>query len=142
MQPPVTAAAMRYFCAVYERRMMMEPQIMTGIILAHLPSVWTGKLTYLSASYWHVVATTLENDTRQYSCIFATCVGGWVGVSLFLSSLHSLSLSLSVTQPSLSSLKTQWRQLEYCTQARGTPPSSWPRAIGNRRNNGEVTARR
>ena len=103
MQPPVTAAAMRYFCAVYERRMMMEPQIMTGIILAHLPSVWTGKLTYLSASYWHVVATTLENDTRQYSCIFATCVGG-VGGSQPLSLLTSLALALSLSHSALSEL--------------------------------------
>jgi len=45
---------------------MKYPQIMTGIILAHLPSVWTGNETYLSASYWHVVAITLEHDTAAY----------------------------------------------------------------------------
>ena len=45
---------------------MAYPQIMTGIILAHLPRVCTGKETYLSASYWHVVATTLDADTAAY----------------------------------------------------------------------------
>eukprot|EP00959_Pyramimonas_sp_CCMP1952_P193872 4054064-Pyramimonas_sp.AAC.2 len=45
----------------------------TGIILAHLPSVCTGKLTYFSASYWQVVAVTFDRDTMQYSQILATC---------------------------------------------------------------------
>ena len=50
-------------CAPYRLRMMTVPQIMTGIILAHLPRVCTGNETCLSASYWQNVATTLDTDT-------------------------------------------------------------------------------
>ena len=42
---------------------MRLPQSMTGSILAHLPSVCSGKVTYFRASYWQVVAATLESDT-------------------------------------------------------------------------------
>ena len=41
---------------------------MTGIIFAHLPSVCTGKLTYLSASYWQNVATTLLAARAEPVC--------------------------------------------------------------------------
>lgn len=40
----------------------MAPMIITGIILPHLPRVCVGNDTYLSASYWHQVATTLLRE--------------------------------------------------------------------------------
>ena len=42
------------------------PQSMTGIILKLLPNICTGKLTYFKASYWHVLAKTLDKDTAMY----------------------------------------------------------------------------
>ena len=35
---------------------------MTGIIWAVFPRVCSGNVTYFSASYWHVVATTFERE--------------------------------------------------------------------------------
>ena len=43
-----------------------------SLTLAHFPSVCTGNETYLSASYWHVVATTLDALTAAYLYIGAT----------------------------------------------------------------------
>jgi len=45
---------------------MKNPQIITGIIFAHFPSVCTGNETYFKASYWHVVATTFDALTVAY----------------------------------------------------------------------------
>ena len=42
-----------------------------SLTLAHFPSVCTGNETYLSASYWHVVATTLDALTAAYLYIGA-----------------------------------------------------------------------
>merc|ERR1719478_270269 len=42
------------------------PQPITGTILLLFPSICTGNDTYFSASYWHVVATTLDKATRKY----------------------------------------------------------------------------
>ncbi|CAL6428887.1 unnamed protein product [Bathycoccus prasinos] len=47
---------------------------MTGIIFAHFPNVCTGNDKYFNASYWHVVATTLDKDTTAYRWIPATGV--------------------------------------------------------------------
>lgn len=48
------------------------PHSMTGIILAVFPSVCSGNVTYFSASYWQVVATTLDRDTAAYAYAGAT----------------------------------------------------------------------
>jgi len=40
---------------------------MTGIILAVFASVCVGKLTYRKASYWHPVASMLENAIALYA---------------------------------------------------------------------------
>ena len=40
---------------------------MTGIILAVFASVCVGKLTYRNASYWHPVASMLENAMALYA---------------------------------------------------------------------------
>ena len=38
---------------------MSQPQIMTGMIFAHLARVDAAKERYLSTSYWHTVVTRL-----------------------------------------------------------------------------------
>merc|ERR1719162_438649 len=42
------------------------PQTMTGIILKLFASICTGKLTYLSASYWQVLAYTFDREIATY----------------------------------------------------------------------------
>ena len=69
-------------------RMMHVPQIMTGIILEHLPSVCRGKEMWRRASYWQDVATTFEMDTKAYVYSGATgemlspelCGWEWVAI--------------------------------------------------------------
>merc|ERR1719277_1499720 len=64
--PPVTAKAIIQSVTLKRFPDTAMPQIMTGIILKLLPSICTGKLTYLRASYWQVLAYTFEKEIAKY----------------------------------------------------------------------------
>merc|ERR1719174_1824463 len=64
--PPVTHKATIQSRSEYLFPEIAIPHTITGIILKLFPSICTGKETYFNASYWQVLAPTLENEIAKY----------------------------------------------------------------------------
>merc|ERR1719181_206187 len=72
VQPAVTDDAMSQSVTAYFFPFTAMPQPMTGTILELFPSICTGNETNFSASYWQVVAQTLEMLIAAYFHIGGT----------------------------------------------------------------------